>query len=194
MNNAVKIQSAITRKQLSRYNLIVRLLALPLFLYTAWLGFVTREGRYLTQRFGYGYPKIAGKPIWVHAASVGEVSAVLPLIMLLLEREKSNPVLVTTFTPTGGQFVQKKLSGKITHIFLPIDLNGAVRRFLDSVEPACAIIMETELWPNLFIQCDARKIPLVIINGRLSSRTLNAKAWIRNIYSVILKKPKHEAT
>jgi len=189
MKHAVNTKSGTMKQALKRYNMIVRLLALPAFLYTAWYTFIFRDVRYLAQRFGFRYPKLSAKPIWIHAASVGEVSAVLPLIMLLLERQKNTPVLITTFTPTGGQFVLNKLSGKVCHAYLPVDFPGAVKRFLNAIDPACAIIMETELWPNVFIQCDEKKIPLVVINGRISPRTLNAKPWLRHVYSAILKKP-----
>ncbi len=189
MKNAVKTKSGTMKQALKRYNLIVRLLALPAFLYTAWYTFIFREARYLAQRFGFRYPKLSTKPIWIHAASVGEVSAVLPLIQLLLDRQKTSLIVITTFTPTGGQFVLKTLSGKVCHVYLPIDFPGAVKRFLNAMSPACAIIMETELWPNLFIQCDEQNIPLVVINGRISPRTLNAKPWLRHVYSAILKKP-----
>lgn len=187
--HAANTNTGTMKQALKRYNLVLRLLALPAFLYTAWYTFVFRDGRYLAQRFGFRYPRLSAKPIWIHAASVGEVSAVLPLIQLLLDRQKNAPILITTFTPTGGQFVLKNLSGKVCHIYLPVDFSGAVKRFLNAVDPVCAIIMETELWPNLFSQCDERKIPLIIINGRISPRTLNAKPWLRNVYAAILKKP-----
>ena len=124
------------------------------------------------ERFGLG-PSLAGFPLWVHAVSVGEVQAAATLVVALRDRYPDVPVLVTTFTPTGAARARALFRGTAEVRYLPYDLPGSVRRFLDRTRPRLAVIMETELWPNLYRQCRARRIPLVIASARLSRRSTN---------------------
>ena len=122
------------------------------------------------ERFGLG-PPLAGFPIWVHAVSVGEVQASAALVVALRDRYPEVPLLVTTFTPTGAARARALFSGTADVRYLPYDLPGSVRRFLNRTRPRLAVIMETELWPNLYRQCRLRRIPLVIASARLSRRS-----------------------
>jgi 3-deoxy-D-manno-octulosonic-acid transferase len=122
------------------------------------------------ERFGLGAP-LAGPPIWVHAVSVGEVQAAAALVLALRDRYPQIPVLVTTFTPTGAARARVLFREAATVRYLPFDLPGAVRRFLARARPRLAVIIETELWPNLYRQCRLRRIPLVIASARLSRRS-----------------------
>ena len=124
------------------------------------------------ERFGYG-PTIAGtgQALWIHAVSVGEVQAALPLVRALLERHPEYPLIVTTTTPTGKARVAQAFGDRVLHCYMPYDLPGAVKRFLARVRPRVAIILETELWPNLFHYCRAGKTPVVLANVRLSARS-----------------------
>ncbi|MDE2050095.1 MAG: lipid IV(A) 3-deoxy-D-manno-octulosonic acid transferase [Gammaproteobacteria bacterium] len=123
------------------------------------------------ERFGLG-PPLAASPIWVHAVSVGEVQAAAPLVAALRVRYPETPVLVTTFTPTGAARARALFRGTAEVRFLPFDLPGSVRRFLDRAHPRLAVIIETELWPNLYRQCRLRRIPLVIASARMSRRSI----------------------
>jgi len=124
------------------------------------------------ERFGLT-PVLDGKPsLWVHAASVGEVNAVIPLVETLLARYPDYPLLLTTITPTGSARVKQVFGNRVVHVYLPYDLPGAVRRFLKRSRPLLGIIVETELWPNLYIACAATGIPLLIANARLSERSM----------------------
>lgn len=124
------------------------------------------------ERFGFG-PRLAHSPVWVHAVSVGEVQAAAALVRALRSRYPQTPVLVTTFTPTGAARA-RGLLGELADVrFLPFDLPGSVRRFLDRTRPRIAVIIETELWPNLYRQCRRRRIPLVIASARLSRRSID---------------------
>ena len=124
------------------------------------------------ERFGFfPDPRIEGS-IWVHAVSLGEVNAALPLIEALMRRYADSRFVVTTFTPTGSERVQHLLGDRVFHVYVPYDLTSAVKRFLDRVKPRLAVVMETEIWPNLFITCAERRIPIVIANARLSERSL----------------------
>lgn len=126
--------------------------------------------RNFRERFGFGSPA-SGAPIWVHAVSVGEVQAASALVGALRARYPQTPLLVTTFTPTGSARARASLRDAAEVRYLPFDLPGSVRRFLDRTRPRLAVIMETELWPNLYRECRRRRIPLVIASARLSRRS-----------------------
>lgn len=117
--------------------------------------------------------------IWVHAVSVGEVNAALSLIRAMRRRYAPRPMVVTTVTPTGSERVRELFGDTVFHVYLPYDLPRAVTRFLDRVRPALAVVMETEIWPNLFHQCGRRGIPLAVVNARLSERSLRGYRPIR---------------
>lgn len=124
------------------------------------------------ERFGFFPAPDIKDSIWIHAVSVGEVNAAVPLIEALMERHADHSFVVTTITPTGSERVVHLFGERVFHVYLPYDLPASVRRFLDRVRPRMGVILETEIWPNLYFECDARKIPLVIVNGRLSERSL----------------------
>lgn len=124
------------------------------------------------ERFGFFPVPGFKESIWIHAVSVGEVNAAVPLIEALMERHQGQSFVVTTITPTGSERVLQLFGERVFHVYLPYDLPASVRRFLERVRPRIAVILETEIWPNLYFECDARGIPLVIVNGRLSERSL----------------------
>ena len=109
--------------------------------------------------------------IWLHAVSVGETRAAVPLVRALLQQYPGRRILITSMTPTGSDQVRELFGSQVEHCYVPYDLPMAVSRFLDRSRPALAVIMETEFWPNLFHQCHARGIPLVLANARLSERS-----------------------
>lgn len=109
--------------------------------------------------------------VWVHAVSVGESLAALPMIEALVSRHGAGRVWVSTTTPTGSERIQAALGDRVRHSYAPYDLPGVVARFLDRVRPGQVVVMETELWPNLFHQLRQRDIPLTIANARLSPRS-----------------------
>lgn len=139
----------------------------------AWRGLRDRSyWRNFRERFGLGAP-VARSPIWVHAVSVGEVQAASALVTALRDRYPQTPVLVTTFTPTGAARARVLFRDAAEVRYLPFDLPGSVRRFLDRARPRLAVIVETELWPCLYRQCQLRRIPLVIASARLSRRSID---------------------
>jgi 3-deoxy-D-manno-octulosonic-acid transferase len=162
------------RVLLGLYSLVLHL-AFPVALYhLAWRGMRQRE--YL-QRWTERYAWLEGKldlhdTIWVHAVSVGEVLAARPLIEGLLAAHPGRSLLVTTITPTGSERVRALWGDRVHHVYLPYDLRRMVRRFLDRARPALAVIVETEIWLNLYVECGRRGIPLVMVNARLSERSL----------------------
>jgi 3-deoxy-D-manno-octulosonic-acid transferase len=120
---------------------------------------------------------------WIHAVSVGEVEAAVPLIRALQARER---VLLTTTTPTGSARVRALFGNSLTHVYLPYDLPDVVRRFLDGYRPRMAIFMETEIWPNLFAGCGRRAIPLYIVNARLTEKSARGYRRLRGLVAATL--------
>jgi len=126
----------------------------------------------LAERFAF-FPPLEDKPrIWLHAVSVGETIAAVPLIKKLLHDYPSYNLLVTTTTPTGSVQLSRLFPDRVEHVYFPYDLPGVVRRFLSRVRPELLVIMETELWPNLIHHCAQRDIPVLIVNARLSPKSL----------------------
>ena len=156
------------------YTLLTWCLAPIAFALVLWRGF--RERAYwqgLRERFGFG-ARIANTPsIWLHAVSLGEMSAAAPLIRALRERHPAAALVLSTATP-AGRARAAALFGEFADIrFLPYDTPGAVRRFLARTRPGVAIIMETELWPNLLRACAQRALPVVIASARLTAKSVS---------------------
>ncbi len=162
------------------YTLILWLLAPIVLGRLLWRGRVNREyWRRWGERFGYSSFLIPDSPIWIHAVSVGEVRAAQPLVQELRQRWPGLSLLLTTTTPTGSAQVRALFGDSVYHCYLPYDLPGPVNRFLDRFSPRIALIMETELWPNLYHGCARRGIPVIIINARLSPRSFQGYHRIR---------------
>lgn len=123
------------------------------------------------ERLGYYQIPVLNNSVWIHAVSVGEAEAVFPLIKRLQALYPAQAFVVTTTTPTGSARVQAVLGKTVAHVYLPYDTLGAVQRFFKHFQPKIAVIMETEIWPNLFAACGQRDIPLLIINARLSAKS-----------------------
>lgn len=117
--------------------------------------------------------------IWLHAVSVGETNAAAPLVAALRQRYPQRPLVVTSITATGSARVRALWGDSVFHAYLPYDLPGAVGRFLDRIRPALGVVMETEIWPNLYRACAERGVPLVIANARLSERSLRGYGPLR---------------
>lgn len=150
-------------------------LALPFaFLRLWWRGFRQQASRqHWRERLGDAGDFSGHEPvIWIHAVSVGEVRAAAPLVNALLQHDPAFPLLITTTTPTGRDTVAQLFGDRVRCCYLPWDLPFAVERFLSSVVVDKLIVMETELWPNLFHALKQRGIPLFLVNARLSRASL----------------------
>ena len=130
----------------------------------------------IPERLGFTSLRPAPGGIWIHAVSVGESLAALKIIDPLHQRFPQHALTVTTTTPTASRQIQAHRSPPLHHSYFPYDLPGAVRRFLDATQPRLLIIMETELWPNLLAGCRQRKIPVMLVNARLSERSARGYA------------------
>lgn len=119
--------------------------------------------------------------LWIHAVSVGECEAAFPLVKTLLERHKSVTVVMTCTTPTGSSRIQSVLGDRVQHVYLPYDLPAFARRFFAWCEPRLAIFMETELWPNFLDAAAQRSVPVVIVNGRLSEKSVRGYQKLQSL-------------
>ena len=129
----------------------------------------------------------AERMIWIHAVSVGESMAAVPLIQALSEKFDGIGILVTTTTPTGAETIDRMLGGIVSHVYFPYDLPFALRRFFDRFKPLLFVILETELWPNTIAFCKTRAIPIVLANARLSERSLKSYRRISGLSRQIVR-------
>ena len=170
-----------------RYKLLLLLLFIPLVIYTLWQSLRASELRYFLQRFSILFSgKVKPNGMWIQAASVGEVNAVIPLILKIHENKPEITITLTTNTLTGAGVAKKLLPTNIKHYYFPLDYLWAQKRIINKIKPKNIFIVETEFWPNLYVLAHKKHIPLFIINGRISEKTLYAKDWLKDIYAQIL--------
>lgn len=132
--------------------------------------------------------------IWLHAVSVGETVAALPLIEQLLRRYPNHRLMLTNSTPTGSAQVKKSLGNRVWHSYAPYDLPDSIHRFLNRVRPEILIIMETELWPNTIAACAKRNIPVVLANARLSEKSAKGYGRLKSLSYAMLQNLSHLAS
>ena len=164
-------------------------LLLPITVYhLVWRGFRVREYfKRWDERYA-SYPESGGQPrVWLHAVSVGEVNAAAPVVNALRELRPDIRWIITTITPTGSQRVRALWGDAVDHVYLPYDVPGSVNRFLAHFRPSLALILETELWPNMLFGCRDRGIPVYILNARLSARSLKGYRVLKALVSRALR-------
>jgi 3-deoxy-D-manno-octulosonic-acid transferase len=157
-------------------------LALPLVLGRLWWRGRKEPGyrRHWTERLGF-YRNVASDSapaIWVHAVSVGETRAAEPLIEALLNTYPDHKIVLTHMTPTGratGRALFDRHAGRVVQCYLPYDIGWMVKRFITHFAPRLCVLMETEVWPNAIAECNRHRVPVTLVNARLSERSL-AKA------------------
>jgi 3-deoxy-D-manno-octulosonic-acid transferase len=154
------------------YSLLLYLI-FPIVLFRLyWRGRVNPAYRQrIAERLGFVQADSEQAIIWVHAVSVGETIAAKPFIEGLIHDYPNHRILVTTTTPTGSDRVKALFGERVAHVYFPYDLPEIIARFLKRINPQALIIVETEIWPNLYAACASRDIPLFIINARLSKKS-----------------------
>lgn len=157
------------------YTLVLWLL-LPFILAKLWLRAAREPGyaRNRGERFGRYAGRVSGPVIWVHAVSVGEVRASVPLVGALRRNYPNHEILVTCMTAAGRDAIVQVFGADVLAAFLPYDYPFAVRRFLEHFRPDLGILMETEIWINLLAHCRHRRLPVMLANGRMSLRSAAA--------------------
>lgn len=185
---AVFIEHPVERMLRALYSVVLYLLVPITVYHLIWRGFRQRE---YFLRWNERYAVYAQAPheatLWVHAVSVGEVNAAAPLVNALHASYPSLRLLVTTITPTGSARVRALWPDTVEHVYLPYDLPGAVSRFLDHYRPRLALILETELWPNLLLGCHDHGVPAYIVNARLSERSLRGYRVLKPLIAHALR-------
>jgi 3-deoxy-D-manno-octulosonic-acid transferase len=167
------------------YTALFYLLSPLYFLRLFWRGLSNKDYLYRwNERLGFTNSSPSGDypVIWVHAVSVGEVNASIPLLRALISDFPNSEYIVTTTTPTGSAILLDKMGSKVRHQYMPVDLPLCLDKFLDTWNPRALIILETEIWPNLIMHCKNRGIFTALVNARLSEKS-------KNKYSQSLVKP-----
>ncbi|EMF7364829.1 lipid IV(A) 3-deoxy-D-manno-octulosonic acid transferase [Vibrio vulnificus] len=142
-------------------------------------------GKRWKEHFGIT-PKLVGQnqPLWIHAVSVGESLAAVPLIKAIKEKTPDQVIVVTTTTSTGAEQIAK-LGNLVEHRYMPIDFAFAVRGFLKAINPAKMLIIETELWPNTLATVHKANIPIIVVNARLSEKSQQNYAKVQPLFNLI---------
>ena len=165
------------------YSLVLSCAAPFAFAVVLWRGLRDRSyWQGLEERFGWGR-RMSTPTVWLHAVSLGEMSAAAPLIRAMRTQHPEIPLLLTTATPAGRARGQALLGANADVRFLPYDTPGSVRRFLARIRPRLAIIMETELWPNLLGQCERLGVPVVLASARLSAKSVSRYRRLGKLFS-----------
>jgi 3-deoxy-D-manno-octulosonic-acid transferase len=166
------------------YSLLIRAAAPIAFAVVLWRGIRDRSyWQGLEERFGFGLALAPPAGIWLHAVSLGEMSAAAPLLRALHARNPGVPLVVTAATPAGRARAQALFKEIADVRFLPYDTPGSVRRFLARIRPCIAIIMETELWPSLFHECERRNVPVFLASARLSAKSVSRYRRLGSLFS-----------
>ena len=137
--------------------------------------------RHIAERFGF-YGVRSGRPVlWLHTVSVGETRAAASLVRRLREAYPDHQLLLTHTTPTGREASEQLYGDDVLRVYLPYDYPFAVRRFLRHFRPRAGVLLETEIWFNLIHACHAEKIPLLLLNARLSEKSAARYARYPNL-------------
>jgi 3-deoxy-D-manno-octulosonic-acid transferase len=153
-----------------------------------WRGLSDRQYWHgLSERLGFG-AALSTPSIWLHAVSLGEMSAAAPLLRALRLRFPEIPLVVTTATPAGRARAAALFADSADIRFLPYDTPGSVRRFLERIRPRAAIIMETELWPNLLRECERSGVPVLLANARLSAKSVRQYRRFGSLFAGVFSK------
>lgn len=139
-----------------------------------------------SERLAFVHPPVfTEQPVWIHAVSLGEVRAAVPIVGRWLETYPHIPIVMTTMTPTGSAEVQKTFSNAVFHCYLPYDTHHCIQRFLNRIQPQKIIILETEIWPNLFWAAKKRQIPLYIVNARISPKAFQQYIRFQSFFKLV---------
>ena len=162
----------------------------PIYLYFRVLRKKEDPVRYKEKLSKINMPRGDGCLIWLHVASVGEAMSILPLIDVIINEQKINKILITSITLSSGKILEKKFnnSTKVTHQFLPLDVPKLTNIFLNHWNPNLCIFIDSEIWPNLILNISKKKIPLLLINARITKKSFMRWKLIIKFAKKIFKK------
>jgi 3-deoxy-D-manno-octulosonic-acid transferase len=129
-----------------------------------------------------------GNLVWLHGASVGELNSIIPLIYKFEKNDQINQILVTSNTLSSSEIIKYYKFKKLTHQFFPIDSNFMTKIFLNYWKPSCAFFIDSEVWPNMICNLSKKKIPIVLLNGRITKKTYNRWKLYNSFAKFIFKK------
>ncbi|MGO2133808.1 MAG: lipid IV(A) 3-deoxy-D-manno-octulosonic acid transferase [Marinobacter sp.] len=169
------------------YSQLIRLV-LPFILLRLWW-----QGRHAPelrinwrQRLGF-VPRASGSVVWVHAVSVGETIAAAPMVRRLHARNPDITILMTAMTDTGLAQARKMFGDQVQYAYAPYDTPGSIRRFLNRANPSILVIMETEIWPNMIRQSRSRRVPVFLVNARLSEHSARGYERVKSLVAPIMR-------
>ena len=140
------------------------------------------------ERFGFiSWKKSSKRVVWIHAVSVGEVNAARPIVDFLLKEYNHLQIIFTTVTPTGAITVEHKFGKNASHFYLPYDIPYCVKRFIKTINPCMLITMETEIWPNLYQTCHGFGVPILLVNARLSQKSMRGYKLFPDLIASTIK-------
>ncbi len=168
------------------YNLLIYILS-PIIIIKILYNSLQRsnDSNFVKQRLGLLSFEKNRDSIWLHASSIGETKIALKLLQIFRERGLKDKIVITTTTKSSKAILDKS-NENFQHYYLPFDFLLTMGRFINAINPKICIIIETEIWPNMISICTKKKIPTIIVNARLSKKTLNSNKLIKSIYNSTL--------
>ena len=162
----------------------------PFYLYFRNLKKKEDSIRYKEKLSKINLPREGGVLIWFHVASVGEAMSILPLIENCIKEKKIHKILLTSITLSSGKVLDKRFQNnqKVVHQYLPLDIPVLTKKFLEHWKPNISVFIDSEIWPNLILQTSEKKIPLLLINGRITKKTFNRWRLIKNFAKKIFER------
>ena len=161
----------------------------PVYLYFRKLKRKEDPKRYKEKLSRIKLPRGEGFLVWFHVASVGEAMSILPLVESYIENKKIDKILLTSITLSSGKILEKKFlkNIKVVHQFLPLDILNLTNKFLNHWRPNLSIFIDSEIWPNLILNTASNKIPLILLNARITTKTFKRWKLIINYSKKIFK-------
>ena len=174
------------------YKILTKLFYLisPIYLYFRKLKKKEDPLRYKEKLSKIDLERGEGFLIWFHVASVGEAMSILPLIENCIQEKNIDKILITSITLSSGKVLEKRFyqNSKVIHQFLPLDVESLVKKFLNHWKPNLSIFIDSEIWPNLILQTSKKKIPLLLVNARITKKSFIRWQYIKNFGKKIFEK------
>ena len=156
------------------YNILTNLILIISPFFFIFRVFKSKEDpKRILEKFCIYSKKSIKNKVWIHAASVGELMSIVPIIKKFEKDEKVNSIILTTTTTSSAKLFKKLKFKKTFHIYFPLDNNYLTLRFLKYWQPKLAIFVDSEIWPNMFKNLEINQVPIIILNARITKKTFN---------------------